>query len=68
MPTSYRGIRVIDGGFSKNILSLGEKTITVAPFAGSAMISPIDDEKTRDRDVVQLMLAEQGRLNCCKSF
>ena len=38
----------------------GEETITVAPFAGSAMISPIDDEKTRDRDVVQLMLAEQG--------
>ena len=41
----------------------GEETITVAPFAGSAMISPIDDEKTRDRDVVQLMLAEQGRQN-----
>ena len=38
----------------------GEETITVAPFAGSAMISPMDDEKTRERDVVQIMLAEQG--------
>ena len=38
----------------------GDETITVAPFAGSAMISPMDDEKTRERDVVQIMLAEQG--------
>ena len=44
----------------------GEETITVAPFAGSAMISPIDDEKTRDRDVAQLVLAEQGRLKSIK--
>ena len=27
VPTRYRGIRVIDGGFSKNILSLGELTV-----------------------------------------
>ena len=39
----------------------GDETITVAPFAGSAMISPLDDEKTRNEDTVQIMLAEQGR-------
>ena len=32
----------------------------MAPFAGSAMISPLDDEKTRNEDTVQIMLAEQG--------
>ena len=44
-----------------DIFCLGEDTITVAPFAGSAMISPLDDEKTRNEDTVQIMLAEQGR-------
>ena len=51
MPEKVRGQRVIDGGFSSNLLTLSENTITVAPFAGNAHICPQDNAKTRDWEV-----------------
>jgi hypothetical protein len=51
LPGKYRGQRVIDGGFSSNLIQLSDKTITVAPFAGDANICPMDDSKTREWDV-----------------
>ena len=39
-PPRYRGLRVIDGGFSDNLPVLDTSTITVSPLAGSAHICP----------------------------
>ena len=39
-PPRYRGLRVIDGGFSDNLPVLDTNTITVSPLAGSAHICP----------------------------
>lgn len=47
MPPVFRGCRIIDGGFSCNLPDIFENTITVSPFAGSAIICPLDDGKVR---------------------
>ena len=39
----YKGISYMDGGFSKNLLELDSKTVSVSPFAGEADICPEDD-------------------------
>jgi len=44
-PPRFRGDLVIDGGYSDNLPVLGERTITVSPFAGDASICPIDESQ-----------------------
>ena len=51
IPPAYRGVKVIDGGFTCNQPRLKEHTITVNPFAGNATICPLDDSKIRHHDV-----------------
>ena len=43
LPPRYRGIRVIDGGYSDNVPILDTNTITVSPFCGNSDICPQDD-------------------------
>ena len=43
MPTRFRGVPVIDGGFSVNQVVLDkETTLTVSPLSGDAHICPLD--------------------------
>ncbi len=51
LPGKYRGQRVIDGGFSSNLIQLSDDTITVAPFAGDADICPQDFNKFRQWNI-----------------
>ena len=44
MPPKYRGIRVIDGGYSDNVPIIDKETVTVSPFSGGADICPLDDK------------------------
>ncbi|XP_078046131.1 brummer isoform X2 [Augochlora pura] len=41
-PPRFHGIRYIDGGFSDNLPTLDENTITVSPFCGESDICPRD--------------------------
>ena len=41
-PPTFRGQAAFDGGYSDNIPTLGEFTLTVSPFAGDASICPCD--------------------------
>ncbi|KAF5301437.1 hypothetical protein FQA39_LY02166 [Lamprigera yunnana] len=43
LPPKFRGVRCIDGGFSNNLPSIDENTITVSPFCGESDICPRDD-------------------------
>jgi len=43
LPPRYRGVRVIDGGYSDNLPVLDTNTITVSPFCGNSDICPQDD-------------------------
>jgi len=43
LPPRYRGIRVIDGGYSDNLPVLDTNTVTVSPFCGNSDICPQDD-------------------------
>jgi len=43
LPPRYRGIRVIDGGYSDNLPILDSNTVTVSPFCGNSDICPQDD-------------------------
>lgn len=43
VPPKYHGVRYMDGGFSDNLPSLDENTITVSPFCGESDICPRDD-------------------------
>jgi len=43
LPPRYRGIRVIDGGYSDNLPVLDDQTVTVSPFSGGSDICPQDD-------------------------
>jgi len=43
LPPRYRGIRVIDGGYSDNLPVLDTNTVTVSPFCGDSDICPQDD-------------------------
>ncbi|CAB4064514.1 PNPLA2 [Lepeophtheirus salmonis] len=58
MPYRYRGIRVIDGGFSVNAPKLDDGTITVSPFAGEYSICPKDSG--RNKMLHRLYLTEIG--------
>ncbi|KAK1121839.1 hypothetical protein K0M31_010150 [Melipona bicolor] len=42
LPPRYHGVRYIDGGFSDNLPTLDENTITVSPFCGESDICPRD--------------------------
>lgn len=42
LPPRYHGTRYIDGGFSDNLPTLDENTITVSPFCGESDICPRD--------------------------
>ncbi|KAL1509177.1 hypothetical protein ABEB36_003953 [Hypothenemus hampei] len=42
-PPKYKGIRYMDGGYSDNLPTLDENTITVSPFCGESDICPRDD-------------------------
>lgn len=41
-PPKFRGTRYMDGGFSDNLPTLDENTITVSPFCGESDICPRD--------------------------
>lgn len=43
LPPMVRGVRYMDGGFSDNLPTLDENTITVSPFCGESDICPRDD-------------------------
>jgi len=43
LPPRYRGVRVIDGGYSDNSPIIDTNTITVSPFCGGSDICPQDD-------------------------
>ncbi|XP_063979788.1 1-acylglycerol-3-phosphate O-acyltransferase Pnpla3-like isoform X2 [Diachasmimorpha longicaudata] len=42
LPPRFRGIRYMDGGFSDNLPTLDENTITISPFCGESDICPRD--------------------------
>ncbi|KAG8230280.1 hypothetical protein J437_LFUL009453 [Ladona fulva] len=42
LPPRFRGVRYMDGGFSNNLPTLDENTITVSPFCGESDICPRD--------------------------
>ncbi|KAK6626382.1 hypothetical protein RUM43_006693 [Polyplax serrata] len=42
IPPKFRGVRYMDGGFSDNLPTLDENTITVSPFCGESDICPRD--------------------------
>ncbi|XP_034246089.1 1-acylglycerol-3-phosphate O-acyltransferase Pnpla3 isoform X1 [Thrips palmi] len=42
LPPKFHGIRYMDGGFSDNLPTLDENTITVSPFCGESDICPRD--------------------------
>ncbi|RZF33739.1 hypothetical protein LSTR_LSTR007998 [Laodelphax striatellus] len=42
IPPKWHGVRYIDGGFSDNLPTLDENTITVSPFCGETDICPRD--------------------------
>nr|AZP54623.1 brummer [Nilaparvata lugens] len=42
IPPKFHGVRYIDGGFSDNLPTLDENTITVSPFCGETDICPRD--------------------------
>ncbi|KAL0103302.1 hypothetical protein PUN28_017528 [Cardiocondyla obscurior] len=42
LPPRFNGIRYMDGGFSDNLPTLDENTITVSPFCGESDICPRD--------------------------
>lgn len=60
LPERVRGQRVIDGGFSVNLIKHSANTITVSPLAGDADICPLDDSRTRGYDITRLMVGKQG--------
>lgn len=43
LPPKFHGVRYMDGGFSDNLPTLDENTITVSPFCGESDICPRDD-------------------------
>ncbi|XP_044735218.1 patatin-like phospholipase domain-containing protein 2 isoform X2 [Chrysoperla carnea] len=43
IPPKFKGVRYMDGGFSDNLPTLDENTITVSPFCGESDICPRDD-------------------------
>lgn len=43
IPPKFHGVRYMDGGFSDNLPTLDENTITVSPFCGESDICPRDD-------------------------
>ncbi|XP_043473781.1 1-acylglycerol-3-phosphate O-acyltransferase Pnpla3 isoform X2 [Leptopilina heterotoma] len=42
LPPRFHGIRYMDGGFSDNLPTLDENTITISPFCGESDICPRD--------------------------
>ncbi|XP_024941602.1 patatin-like phospholipase domain-containing protein 2 isoform X2 [Cephus cinctus] len=42
LPPRFHGIRYMDGGFSDNLPTLDENTVTVSPFCGESDICPRD--------------------------
>ncbi|XP_066141434.1 1-acylglycerol-3-phosphate O-acyltransferase Pnpla3-like isoform X2 [Euwallacea fornicatus] len=42
-PPKFKGTRYMDGGYSDNLPTLDENTITVSPFCGESDICPRDD-------------------------
>ncbi|XP_063914547.1 patatin-like phospholipase domain-containing protein 2 isoform X1 [Zophobas morio] len=43
LPPKFKGVRYMDGGYSDNLPTLDENTITVSPFCGESDICPRDD-------------------------
>ncbi|XP_055709203.1 patatin-like phospholipase domain-containing protein 2 isoform X3 [Phlebotomus papatasi] len=42
LPPRFRGVRYMDGGFSDNLPTINENTVTVSPFCGESDICPRD--------------------------
>lgn len=43
IPPKFKGVRYMDGGYSDNLPTIDENTITVSPFCGESDICPRDD-------------------------
>uniref|UniRef100_A0A6M2DS36 triacylglycerol lipase n=1 Tax=Xenopsylla cheopis TaxID=163159 RepID=A0A6M2DS36_XENCH len=43
LPPRFHGIRYMDGGFSDNLPTIDENTVTVSPFCGESDICPRDE-------------------------
>lgn len=61
MPPRFHGIRYMDGGFSDNLPTLDENTITVSPFCGESDICPRDGSS-------QLFHVRLLLISCLKSW
>ena len=61
MPTRFRGVPVIDGGFSVNQVVIEKgKTLTVSPLSGDAHICPQDHSPG---DAAEIMRVCNTKLN-----
>lgn len=43
MPPTYQGYRYMDGGFTNNVPTIDQFTISVSPFCGESDICPVDN-------------------------
>ena len=61
MPTRFRGVPVIDGGFSVNQVVLDrEKTLTVSPLSGDAHICPQDHSPGDAAEIMRVWNVDDG--------
>ncbi|XP_043487724.1 patatin-like phospholipase domain-containing protein 2 isoform X1 [Polistes fuscatus] len=63
LPPRFRGIRYIDGGFSDNLPTLDENTVTVSPFCGESDICPRDTSSQLFHVIVANTSIELSRQN-----
>lgn len=58
LPPRFRGVRYMDGGFSDNLPTINENTVTVSPFCGESDICPRD--KSSQLFHVSMLLKESN--------
>ncbi|KAJ8922499.1 hypothetical protein NQ315_007529 [Exocentrus adspersus] len=66
IPPKYKGVRYLDGGWSNNLLTLDENTITVSPFCGESDICPRDDSSQLFHINISNTSIELSKHNICR--